>query len=211
MDAAADWPSKVEELRFDPQDPSDATWHRYQDAVRHVIKEAKEDVQVILAEHRDALWAGAFVALFVFCLWRACGVREGAKRALFFGAKPLLRFVHTRNSRQKRNITKTYKLYKKGIRALADQRELLGSELRDVFDAHPPVPLDDAARAALLASGPTGAMAPLTGGRRDAEWPYGVEWLGDAYPLPYWVRKAREGAGAGATADKDGSGSGGGA
>ena len=28
MDATADWPSKVEELRFDPQDPSDVTWHR---------------------------------------------------------------------------------------------------------------------------------------------------------------------------------------
>jgi hypothetical protein len=28
MDATADWPTKVEELRFDAQDPSDVTWHR---------------------------------------------------------------------------------------------------------------------------------------------------------------------------------------
>lgn len=32
--------------------------YRYQDAVRHVIKQAHEEVQVILEEHRDALWAG---------------------------------------------------------------------------------------------------------------------------------------------------------
>lgn len=29
MDAAADWPTRIEELRFDPQDVSDPTWHRY--------------------------------------------------------------------------------------------------------------------------------------------------------------------------------------
>jgi hypothetical protein len=29
MDATADWPTRVEELRFDPQDPSDVTWHRF--------------------------------------------------------------------------------------------------------------------------------------------------------------------------------------
>jgi hypothetical protein len=28
MDAAADWPTRVEELRFDPLDPSDPTWMR---------------------------------------------------------------------------------------------------------------------------------------------------------------------------------------
>lgn len=28
MDAAADWPTRIEELRFDPQDVSDPTWHR---------------------------------------------------------------------------------------------------------------------------------------------------------------------------------------
>jgi hypothetical protein len=28
MDATADWPARVEELRFDPLDPSDPTWHR---------------------------------------------------------------------------------------------------------------------------------------------------------------------------------------
>ena len=59
MDATADWPTKVEELRFDAQDPSDVTWHRYQDAVRHVIKQCHEDVQVILEERRGALWGEA--------------------------------------------------------------------------------------------------------------------------------------------------------
>jgi hypothetical protein len=28
MDAAADWPTRIEEMRFDPQDVSDPTWHR---------------------------------------------------------------------------------------------------------------------------------------------------------------------------------------
>lgn len=31
MDAAADWPTRIEELRFDPQDVSDPTWHRCED------------------------------------------------------------------------------------------------------------------------------------------------------------------------------------
>ncbi|KXZ41040.1 hypothetical protein GPECTOR_915g175 [Gonium pectorale] len=26
----------------------------------------------------------------------------------------------------------------------------------------------------------------------DFRWPYGVEWLNDAYPVPYWVRKQEE-------------------
>eukprot|EP00882_Tetradesmus_deserticola_P024579 GHRQ01026876.1.p2 GENE.GHRQ01026876.1~~GHRQ01026876.1.p2 ORF type:complete len:119 (-),score=2.39 GHRQ01026876.1:438-794(-) len=33
MDATADWPTRVEELRFDPLDPSDPTWHRCDAAV----------------------------------------------------------------------------------------------------------------------------------------------------------------------------------
>ncbi|KAI8471066.1 MAG: P-loop containing nucleoside triphosphate hydrolase protein [Monoraphidium minutum] len=143
MDATADWPTRVEELRFDPQDPSDVTWHRYQDAVRRVIVECHRDVQLLLAERRDALWAG--------------------------------------------------------IRALADEKELLGSELRDVFDAHPAVPLSEEERDRVIAEGPTGGLARFTGGERDAAWPYGVEWLGDAYPKPHWVkvREAREAAAAG--------------
>ncbi len=24
------------------------------------------------------------------------------------------------------------------------------------------------------------------------EWPYGIEWLNDAYPTPYWVRVAQQ-------------------
>ncbi|GBF96536.1 hypothetical protein Rsub_09119 [Raphidocelis subcapitata] len=150
MDATADWPSRVEELRFDPQDPSDVTWHRYQDAVRHVLRDALEEVVVILEEHRDALWAG--------------------------------------------------------IRSLAEHRELLGSELRDIFDAHPPRELSEEERAAAIARGPTGGMLPLTGGRRDAEWPYGVEWLGDAYPLPHWVRRRAEAAAAAAAGAAGGDG-----
>lgn len=83
-----------------------------------------------------------------------------------------------------------------GIRTLADDKELLGSELRDIFDAHPPKALSDADKAALLARGPTGRMSRFTGGKRDAPWPYGIEWLPDAYPKPHWV-KAAEGAAAG--------------
>jgi hypothetical protein len=43
-------------LHPNPQPP------RYQDAVRQVIKDCHEEVQVILEEHRDALWAGAGAA-----------------------------------------------------------------------------------------------------------------------------------------------------
>jgi hypothetical protein len=25
-----------------------------------------------------------------------------------------------------------------------------------------------------------------------ARWPYGMVWLDDAYPTPYWVKKQRE-------------------
>jgi hypothetical protein len=85
----------------------------------------------------------------------------------------------------------------KGIRALADEKELLGSELRDVFDAHPPRPLSGEERAELLARGPTGGMARFTDGKRGAPWPYGVEWLGDAYPVPYFARQQAAGAPAG--------------
>lgn len=36
MDAYADWPTVLEDFRFDPLSPSDPTWHRYSDAVSAV-------------------------------------------------------------------------------------------------------------------------------------------------------------------------------
>ena len=98
-----------------------------------------------------------------------------------------------------------------GIRALAEDKELLGSELRDIFDAHLPKALSKDERAALLERGPTGGMARFTGGDRAAPWPYGIEWLGDAYPKPHWVKvaeAARAGGGGGAAAGGGGGGNG---
>ncbi|EFJ47993.1 hypothetical protein VOLCADRAFT_104954 [Volvox carteri f. nagariensis] len=69
-----------------------------------------------------------------------------------------------------------------GIKALADQKELLGPELRDIFDQHPPRTLSEEERPKL-------SMTIYTDGENN-KWPYGIEWLNDAYPVPYWVRKA---------------------
>jgi hypothetical protein len=69
-----------------------------------------------------------------------------------------------------------------GVRELSTQKEMLGSELRDVFDAHPPTPL--AQRKEL-------PMRIFTQGKDDV-WPYGMEWLDDAYPTPYWVKQQQE-------------------
>jgi len=54
-------------------------------------------------------------------------------------------------------------------------------------------------------------MARFTGGKRDAPWPYGIEWLGDAYPVPHWVREQQkqEAAGVGGGGEGGGGGSGG--
>jgi hypothetical protein len=92
---------------------------------------------------------------------------------------------------------------------------VLGSELRDVFDAYPPRPMSEDERAAFLAGGPTAGLSVFTGGRRDAAWPYGIEWLGDAYPKPHWVKVQEEerraqAAAAAAAAGSGGGGSGGG-
>lgn len=46
MDSFADWPTKNEDFRFDPLDPSDVTWHRYSDEVRRVLKTCYEEVWV---------------------------------------------------------------------------------------------------------------------------------------------------------------------
>jgi hypothetical protein len=54
-------------------------------------------------------------------------------------------------------------------------------------------------------------MATFTGGKRDAPWPYGVEWLGDAYPMPHWAREQLKGKGQqGAAAGGGGGGADGG-
>ncbi|GLC38755.1 hypothetical protein PLESTM_000772200 [Pleodorina starrii] len=71
-----------------------------------------------------------------------------------------------------------------GIKALSDRKELLGGELRDVFDAHPPRKLGEEEKPRL-------DMTIYTAGE-NSKWPYGIEWLNDAYPVPYWVRKAEE-------------------
>jgi len=129
MDAYADWPTRNEDFRFDPLDPSDITWHRYTDEVRRVIKSCYEEVWRMLEERRDALWAG--------------------------------------------------------IKELSEQREMLGEELRDVFDRHPP-------RSLAPDEVPELGMTLFTRGRTDY-WPDDlIPWLNDAYPIPYWVRKQRE-------------------
>eukprot|EP00197_Chlamydomonas_leiostraca_P008695 CAMPEP_0202859898 /NCGR_PEP_ID=MMETSP1391-20130828/1827_1 /ASSEMBLY_ACC=CAM_ASM_000867 /TAXON_ID=1034604 /ORGANISM="Chlamydomonas leiostraca, Strain SAG 11-49" /LENGTH=1006 /DNA_ID=CAMNT_0049538999 /DNA_START=339 /DNA_END=3359 /DNA_ORIENTATION=- len=74
-----------------------------------------------------------------------------------------------------------------GVAALAEQRELLGGELRDVFDAHPPAPAGSYPAPAL------DTMSVFTSKERGTDiWPYGIEWLNDAYPVPYWARKQIE-------------------
>ena len=50
MDELADWPTRNEDFRFDPWDPSDITWHRYTDEVRRLMKECYEEVWTILEE-----------------------------------------------------------------------------------------------------------------------------------------------------------------
>ncbi|GFH25563.1 AAA domain-containing protein, partial [Haematococcus lacustris] len=44
MDGYADWPTRNEDFRFDPLDPSDPTWHRYSDEVRKLIKTCYDEV-----------------------------------------------------------------------------------------------------------------------------------------------------------------------
>lgn len=68
-----------------------------------------------------------------------------------------------------------------GIAALSQQKEMLGGELRDVFDAHPPKPLSPDE------PGPLDDMHIWTPQGRVEPWPYGTEWFRDTYPKPYWV------------------------
>lgn len=55
-------------------------------------------------------------------------------------------------------------------------------ELRDIFDAHPPIHLE---------TPPKLDMVLFTQGKDD-RWPYGIEWLNDAYPIPYFVKQQME-------------------
>lgn len=37
------------------------------------------------------------------------------------------------------------------------------------------------------------SLAPFSDPRIGTDkWPYGIEWLNDAYPIPYWVRQQQE-------------------
>lgn len=83
-----------------------------------------------------------------------------------------------------------------GIAELSQQKEMLGGELRDVFDAHPPQPLNPDEAAA----GPLDDMHIWTPNGRQEAWPYGTEWFRDTYPKPYWVRIREEQEAAAATA-----------
>lgn len=87
-----------------------------------------------------------------------------------------------------------------GVRELANRREMLGGELRDVFDAHPPRKLAKEERKQL-------GMTFGTQGRHSS-WPYGIEWLNDTYPIPYWVRQQMQEAAAASTGGATDGGSG---
>lgn len=63
---------------------------------------------------------------------------------------------------------------------------MLGGELRDVFDAHPPKPVPQDA-----AEGVLDGMQVWTPDGRAQEWPYGVDWFMDTYTMPHWVRQAQ--------------------
>jgi hypothetical protein len=73
------------------------------------------------------------------------------------------------------------------VAALSRAKELLGGELRDVFDAHPPKPAPEGEEGGLLAG-----MQVWAPEGRGAAWPYGVDWYRDTYPMPYWVRQQQQ-------------------
>uniref|UniRef100_A0A7S3R134 AAA+ ATPase domain-containing protein n=1 Tax=Dunaliella tertiolecta TaxID=3047 RepID=A0A7S3R134_DUNTE len=133
MDEYADWPTRNEDFRFDPPDPSDVTWHRYTDEVRRVVKMCYEDVWAMLQEHKPALQAT--------------------------------------------------------VDALSENGELLGGELRDIFDANPPEgPYDPSVVPPVLRD-----MVLFTEKSEGKDvWPYGIDWLDAAYSTPYFVTKQAE-------------------
>ena len=68
-----------------------------------------------------------------------------------------------------------------GVQALIQRKELLGPEVREIFDRYPGVPVDR----------PYVHPMPIFTEGEGKQWPFGAEWLPDAYPTPYWVRKER--------------------
>jgi hypothetical protein len=70
-----------------------------------------------------------------------------------------------------------------GVAALSKSKEMLGGELRDVFDAHPPKPVPEGAPGVLE------GMQIWTPEGRSQPWPYGVDWFMDTYTMPHWVRE----------------------
>jgi hypothetical protein len=82
MDATADWATRVEELRFDPLDPSDPTWHRCavmlfaeerllsRQATAGVCKAATVNVVVLIllcSEGDDVIWCASNLASSAEC------------------------------------------------------------------------------------------------------------------------------------------------
>jgi hypothetical protein len=73
-----------------------------------------------------------------------------------------------------------------GIAALSQSKEMLGGELRDVFDAYPPQPVPEGSEGVL------DGMQIWTPEGRTQPWPYGVDWFMDTYTMPHWVRKQQQ-------------------
>jgi hypothetical protein len=151
-----------------PPPPHPPTHHprRYQDEVRRVTKECYEEVWNMLEEHRwaEGVWAGGWPSLTgpgrlpagLPACQPACRPGPGCRPAqpMAGGATaaprsprstattPRIRHprprphAHTPTPRRRRRDA----LWA-GVRELSSQKEMLGSELRDVFDAHPPQPL----------------------------------------------------------------------
>eukprot|EP00798_Chlamydomonas_sp_ICE-L_P010874 gene10874-16996_t len=155
MDEYADWPTIREDFRFDPPDPSDVTWHRYQDKVRTLMKECYEEYPTphpCIDAGTETRYQDEVRKLMKECYEEVWGMLEERRDAVLAGVK---------------------------------EKEMLGGELRAVFDQHPPrsVPADRM---------PKLEMTIFTKGDGTDRWPYGMDWLDDAYPKPYWVQKQEE-------------------
>lgn len=76
-----------------------------------------------------------------------------------------------------------------GVAALSRNQEMIGGELRDIFDAHPP------SQHALDGTPPPSleTMQIFTSKEKGTDiWPYGIDWLDDACPMPYFAQKQIE-------------------
>ncbi|MEW5314131.1 MAG: hypothetical protein WDW38_005651 [Sanguina aurantia] len=169
MDMYADWPTKSEDFRFDPQRPSDVTWMRYKDAVHRVMKECYEEVFEMVESRKEALLAGV----------QRHSCRTSSRVLVTFERHP--KMLRCDVSVGCRHVCMSAC---SGEQALClREKEVMGGDLRDVFDLHPakkvtsPLKLDE--------------MVFNSEGRQ-SRWPYGVAWLDDSFPIPYWVRKQQE-------------------